>query len=81
MFGTFTRALPFFLFATTIAESACISPEVQTIEIADHKEPCVGVGVGTCMIVDGDFFYDGIADFTYAWGYTYVLEVEVTPVR
>jgi hypothetical protein len=67
--------------------SACSSDgsEVAEITVLDHLTPCVTFEVFTCMVVDeGDgpqAFYDSIEGFTYHWGSTYRLAVDVTKIR
>jgi hypothetical protein len=56
------------------------------MRIKHYLVPCTGVALQSCMLVQfnemGEFqyFYDGIARFTFEWGYDYVGAVESRPV-
>ena len=49
--------------------------EVRVVTIGPTLAKCYGVGLRTCMIVDGGLFYDGIEGFEYEPGYTYRLRI------
>lgn len=49
--------------------------EVQVVTVGPTLAKCYGVGLRTCMVVDGEFFYDGIEGFEYEAGYNYRLRV------
>jgi hypothetical protein len=59
--------------------------EVAEITVLDHLAPCQGFVVWDCMLVDEgrgpQLFYDGIEGFTYQWGSTYRLEVDIQKIR
>ena len=47
--------------------------EEREVTVGPTLAKCYGVGLQSCMIVDGDFFYDGIEGFDYEPGYDYRL--------
>lgn len=60
--------------------------DVITMQVADHRQDCMGVAPQKCLLVktEGDadwtLFYDGIEGFTYEEGYTYRLLIKRVPV-
>ena len=54
------------------------SRETTTLEVTvgPETEQCVGVAPQTCLVVDGQLFYDEIAGFDYEPGYTYRIVME-----
>ena len=68
--------------ALTLLTGACgtsvsvSGSEVLEVEVGPELVDCVGVGPRTCMVVDGDFFYDSIDGFEYEEGYEYRLRME-----
>lgn len=58
----------------------CLSACDRVVEVAPHKVPCVGLDAQWCLLVDGDFFYDDIEGFSFAWGESAELRVRVSPV-
>lgn len=67
-----------------LALSACGSPTVM--EIDHYKTPCYGVSRYLCTrardqgAANFGLMYDGIEGFSFQWGHTYVLEVDVDTV-
>ena len=49
--------------------------EVVEVTIGPTLAKCYGVGLRSCMVVNGEFFYDGIEGFEYEAGYDYRLRV------
>ena len=49
--------------------------ETQVVTVGPTLAKCYGVGLRTCMVVDGLLFYDGIEGFEYETGYTYRLRI------
>ena len=49
--------------------------EVRVVTVGPTLAKCYGVGLRTCMVVDGGFFYEGIEGFEYETGYTYRLRI------
>ena len=49
--------------------------EVRVVTVGPTLAKCYGVGLRTCMVVDGGLFYDGIEGFEYETGYTYRLRI------
>ena len=49
--------------------------EIREVTVGPALAKCYGVGEQTCMIVDGEFFYDGIEGFDYEAGYDYRLRI------
>ena len=49
--------------------------ETREVTVGPTLAKCYGVGLQSCMVVDGEFFYDGIEGFTYEPGYDYRLRV------
>jgi hypothetical protein len=79
--------LVFLLAALASLAPGCSSndTEIAEITVLDHLTPCVTFEVFDCMIInDGSgtqAFSDRIEGFTYQWGATYRLEVEIVKVR
>lgn len=60
-------------------------PQVVTMVVSPFKLPCTGVGPMLChwVSINGgaeQFFYGGIEGFTFEWGHTYELRVQVDQV-
>jgi hypothetical protein len=70
----------------TATDPAQTGSNVVIWEIGPEQVPCTGVAPQQCLRVrelpDGEWqlFYDTIAGFEYEPGFTYVVEVAVTPV-
>lgn len=58
----------------------------REMRIKPYRVPCVGVALMSCLLVRSDemddyqYFYGGIEDFAFEWGYDYVGMVESSPV-
>jgi hypothetical protein len=59
--------------------------DVAEITVHDHLVPCRLFVVWDCMVVDessgSQSFYDRIEGFTYQWGSTYRLEVDIVTIH
>lgn len=58
---------------------------VETWTVEPALQPCWGVGPQMCMQVtpeggDRELLYSGVSGFTFEWGVTQTIEVQVTPV-
>ena len=49
--------------------------EIRVVTVGPTLAKCYGVGEQSCMVVDGEFFYDGIEGFEYEAGYNYRLRI------
>ena len=49
--------------------------ETREVTVGPTLAKCYGVGLQSCMLVDGEFFYDGIEGFEYEPGYDYRLRI------
>ena len=49
--------------------------EARVVTVAPALAKCYGVGLRTCMVVDGFLFYAEIEGFEYEAGYTYRLRI------
>jgi hypothetical protein len=49
--------------------------EVVEMTVGPTLAKCYGVGLQSCMVVNGEFFYDGIEGFEYEAGYDYRLRI------
>lgn len=49
--------------------------EVLVVSVGPTLAKCYGVGLRSCMVVDGGLFYDGIEGFTFEPGYDYRLRI------
>ena len=49
--------------------------EIREVTVGPTLAKCYGVGLQSCMVVDGEFFYDGIEGFEYEAGYDYRLRI------
>ena len=49
--------------------------ETRVVAVGPTLAKCYGVGLRTCMVVDGLLFYDGIEGFEYEAGYNYRLRI------
>ena len=49
--------------------------ETREVTVGPTLAKCYGVSLQSCMLVDGEFFYDGIEGFEYEPGYDYRLRV------
>ena len=49
--------------------------EIREVTVGPTLAKCYGVGLQSCMVVDGGFFYDGIEGFEYEAGYHYRLRI------
>jgi hypothetical protein len=75
------------LAAVALLAPGCSStdPEVAEITVLAHLAPCTTFEALDCMLVDEGsgplYFYGGIEGFTYHWGSTYRLEVDIVKIR
>lgn len=44
------------------------SGEIETYNIAANTVACTGVGEQRCLVVNGEYFYDDIEDYTHVEG-------------
>lgn len=49
--------------------------ETRVVTVGPTLAKCYGVGLRTCMVVDGGFFYEAIEGFEYETGYNYRLRI------
>ena len=49
--------------------------ETRVVTVGPTLAKCYGVGLRTCMVVDGSLFYDAIEGFDYEAGYNYRLRI------
>ena len=49
--------------------------EVIEVTVGPTLAKCYGVGLQSCMVVNGGLFYDGIEGFEYEPGYDYRLRI------
>ena len=68
------------LWLLTLALSGCglLGPEYleeREVTVGPTLAKCYGVGLQSCMVVDGGLFYDGIEGFDYEPGYDYRLRI------
>ena len=49
--------------------------EIREVTVGPTLAKCYGVGLQSCMVVDGKFFYDRIGGFEYEAGYDYRLRI------
>ena len=49
--------------------------EIREVTVGPTLAKCYGVGLQSCMVVDGGFFYDRIEGFEYEAGYDYRLRI------
>ncbi len=63
-----------------IADEYSVNPEnypvIETVIVGPEKVDCVGVGPMSCLVVNGEYFYDQIDEFEHQSGYEYELQVE-----
>ena len=76
------NSAPFFLL--TLVFAGCERPtepdepgylEIREVTVGPTLAKCYGVGLQSCMVVDGKFFYDGIEGFEYEASYDYRLRI------
>ena len=74
-----TRAFPLFLLPSlALASCDLFGPdylETRVVTVGPTLAKCYGLGLQSCMMVDGEFFYDGIEGFDYEPGYDYRLRI------
>lgn len=64
-----------------------LKPGIITMQVADHRQDCVGVGPQKCLLVktdgstDWELFYSGIEGFVYEEGYEYQLLVKREKIK
>lgn len=60
------------------SDESATGDAVRMMEVTVGPEllDCVGVGPRKCLVVDGEFFYEGIDGFKYEEGNTYRLKIE-----
>ena len=51
--------------------------EIREVTVGPALAKCYGVGLQSCMVVDGGLFYDGIEGFEFEAGYNYRLRIGV----
>ena len=49
---------------------------IEIFNIASKKVACYGTGSYSCLVVNGETFYDNIDGFNFQQGYKYVIKVE-----
>jgi hypothetical protein len=49
--------------------------EIREVTVGPTLAKCYGVGLQSCMVVDGEFFYGRIGGFEYEAGYDYRLRI------
>ena len=76
------RFVPLFLltlvFANCDRSTDPVEPrflETRVVTVGPTLAKCYGVGQRSCMVVDGDLFYDAIEGFEYEAGYNYRLRI------
>ena len=77
-----TRSSAFFFLLTLVFAGCDRSTEpdagyleIREVTVGPTLAKCYGVGLQSCMVVDGKFFYDGIEGFEYEAGYDYRLRI------
>ena len=69
----------FFLLTLVLVGCDLLGPgylEIREVTIGPTLAKCYGVGVQSCMVVDGKFFYGRIGGFEYEAGDHYILEAD-----
>ena len=76
--------IPFLPSLLALAITSCDGPagpdeekhlETREVTVGPALAKCYGVGERSCMVVDGQYFYDGIEGFEYEAGYDYRLRI------
>ena len=49
---------------------------VMEVTVGPQTEECIGEALQTCLVVDGELFYDDIEGFEYEEGYRYLIRME-----
>ena len=74
-----TRSLATFCLATLVLVGCdLLGPEyleTREVTVGPTLAKCYGVGLQSCMVVDGGLFYDGIEGFNFEPGYDYRLRI------
>ena len=71
-------AAPLCLLTLAVAGCGLLEPEYleeREVTVGPTLARCYGVGLQSCMVVDGGLFYDGIEGFEYQPGYDYRLRI------
>ena len=77
---------PFLFVVSLLVFAACEDPagpgktryiEIREVTVGPALAKCYGVGLQSCMVVDGGLFYDGIEGFDFEAGYNYRLRIGV----
>ncbi len=66
----------FFLLTLVLVGCDFLGPgylEIREVTVGPTLAKCYGVGLQSCMVVDGKFFYGRIDGFEYEAGYDYRL--------
>ena len=75
-----------FLLLLLLVFAACEDPagpgktkyiETREVTVGPALAKCYGVGLQSCMVVDGGLFYDGIEGFDFEAGYDYRLRIGI----
>ena len=69
---------PVFLLALILAGCGLFGPgylEIREVAVGPTLARCYGVGLQSCMVLDGGLFYNRIEGFTYEPGYDYRLRI------
>ena len=75
-----------FLVLSLLVMAACEDPagpgktnyfEIREVTVGPTLAKCYGVGLQSCMVVEGGLFYDGIEGFDFEAGYNYRLRIGV----
>lgn len=66
-------------FVEEIEETPGVGDAIElTVQVGPGVVDCVGVSEQTCLVVDGDLFYDSIVGFEHEEGYRYSLRIKRT---
>ena len=68
----------FFLLTLVLVGCDLLGPgylEIREVTVGPTLAKCYGVGLQSCMVVDGEFFYGRIGGFEYEAGYDYRLRI------
>jgi hypothetical protein len=66
----------FAFFSFACGGEASRGGEILEVTIGPELAPCVGLAPRTCMVVDGELFYDPIEGLDYEPGYRYRIRME-----
>ena len=71
-------SVPFCLLTLVLVGCGLFGPgylEIREVTVGPTLAKCYGVGLQSCMVVDGGLFYDQIEGFTFEAGYDYRLRI------